>query len=189
MYKLYAALGLIAVLLAGLGWHKHVVSQRDHARAEVTEWTAKANAFKAALTSSEKLRQMEFDAAKQDAVNARKSADTRVAEARRSAGAIKKIVEKPHVLTSQGCPVPDLVSADELRDALQPNPFGAAPAAEPDLVPSAPAGTTPAAWSDPGAAYGGPGGLRLDVELDVGSPGVGQGAGPWSAGEGQLPGV
>lgn len=191
-FKLWAVLGLVIALVGSVAWHKQVVRDRDDAKAQVAVLTASVNAYKSALKKSEELRRVESEAAKQALLNSRKDADRRVAEARRSAGAIKKIVEKPHAIDPKGCPVPDVVSTDELRDALQPAPFGAAPAPEPGGL-SAPEARAPASWDHSASERGGPsdgpagnGGLP---ELGVGRAGVGQGAGPWSAGASQLPGV
>lgn len=155
MFKLYATLGIIAVLAGGFGWHKHVVAQRDHAQGEVTRLEGELKTAKAAVEASERLRRLESDVAKEALKDARDDADARVKEARRSAGAIKKIVEKPHAIDPKGCPVPDVVSTDELRDALQPAPFGAAPAPEPSGL-SAPEARAPASWDYSAPERGGP---------------------------------
>lgn len=112
----------IVVFASGLAWHKHVVDQRDAAQAQVLVLTASRNAFKDALTTSEARRSTEFQQAKDALTAAGTSCDLRVAEARRSAQSINTIVEKPRVQTldANHCPVPVLVPAGELRDALQP---------------------------------------------------------------------
>lgn len=191
--KLYATLGVIAALVAGLGWHKHVVGQRDHYKAAYASAVADLKAANAAVADSERLRKAEHAAAVEDLERAGADADARVKEARRSAGAIKRIVEKPHAKLDpiNGCPVPELVSDVELRDALQPNPFGDAEAAEPVGVREAEARATPAVWGDdhppfgPGVAGGDPG----VPELGVGVAGVGEGPSPRPAGAGELAGV
>lgn len=189
-FKLWATLGLVAAILGGLTYHKVVVGQRDHARSQVVALDTQLNKYRASLTESEERRVRENEAAKQALKDARIDADARVKEARRSAGAIKKIVEKPHATNPQtGCPVPDIVSNGELRDALQPAPFGAAPAPEPSPVPGPETGAAPSSWSDPGAALSGPAGDGGLPQLGVGGAGVGEGAGPWSGATGQLPGV
>lgn len=46
----------------------------------------------------------------------------RVATARLSTQRIETIIERPAHVDPQGCPVRELVPADQLRDALQPRP-------------------------------------------------------------------
>lgn len=121
--KLIAALGVSAALVLGFGWHKHVVHDRD-------AWHTKADAYQhdrdAALKAeklSEDRRSTEFNQAKDALADAGKTCDARVAEARRSAQSIRTIVEKPRAQVLDPvtrCPVPVLVPAGELRDALQP---------------------------------------------------------------------
>lgn len=131
-FKLYALLVSLAMLLAAGAWHKHVVHDRNHWHAQAAQWEAKAKVFKDAVAASENLRAKEAAQARAGVAQAQSQCDQRVAEARRSAGAIKRLMEKPRATDPVShCPVPDLVPSSELRDALQPHPFR-------------PAGTTPA---------------------------------------------
>src|SRR3954471_24472011 len=127
MFKTYAAIAVILSVLGGAAWHKHVVTQRNDAWAQVRNLGERLKLSDAAARASEANRKTEHTAAVSALADAGKACDARVAEARRSAGAIKTIVEKPHAVDpASHCPVPDLVPARELRDALQPHPFGRA---------------------------------------------------------------
>ena len=58
--------------------------------------------------------------ARDDAQTAADRCLDRVAAARLSAQRIETIIERPVHVDPQGCPVRELVPADQLRDALQP---------------------------------------------------------------------
>lgn len=129
MFKLYAALALVAALIGTIAFHKHVVHERDTARAEVTRLQGVEKQLRVDVKESERLRGVENKAATADLKAAQTSCTARVAEARRAAGAIKTIMEKPRATDPVTlCPVPDRIPAGELRDALQPAPFHRAPA-------------------------------------------------------------
>lgn len=122
--KIYLILALIASVLGGVAWHKHVVAQRNDAQAQVKLLGERLKGANDAVAASEKLRGAENAQAKADLADAAETCTARVAEARRAAGAVKKIVEKPRATDPvTHCPVPDIVPAGELRGALQPDPF------------------------------------------------------------------
>lgn len=128
----YAAV-VAAVLALGAGlWHKFPVigpaavqrrltDERDTARETAARNRALAIAWATSAGKSEGLRQREKTDARA-AVNAEARACTaRVAEARRSALAIRSITRQETPRDPQGCPVRQLVPSDRLRDALQPS--------------------------------------------------------------------
>lgn len=117
----FAVAGLALALWAANGALKHTRAELTAARAEIVTLNATVAGLRTSLAASEKNRAAEFAGAKAAVSEAALACDARVAEARRSQRVIRSIVEKP-VPSDPGthCPVPDRVSADELRNALQP---------------------------------------------------------------------
>lgn len=79
-----------------------------------------AEGWKAGFDEAEALRAEERQEAVAAVDDAARRCDARVAEARRSAAAIRDLLEEEPERDSEGCPVRELVPADRLRDALQP---------------------------------------------------------------------
>lgn len=100
---LLAALGLSVVLAGVQTW------RIDRLKSELDE--AKDHA--AALAQR-------LDTADASAQSADDRCTAQIAAARQSARAIERIIERPVHVDPQGCPVRERVSADELREALQP---------------------------------------------------------------------
>lgn len=107
---LLAALAVAAVMAGVQTW------RIDRLKSELTQAKSQAVALAQRLD---------------DAATFAQTADDRctaqVAAARQSARAIERIIERPVHVDPQGCPIRELVPADELRDALQPGVAAAEP--------------------------------------------------------------
>lgn len=98
----------------------HFKGERDQARKSLAEWRAYGHAEKAAFDESERLRGAERKTAEAALQQAQTECAARVARARKSALAIKGIITREPRYDANRCPVRELVSAGELRDALTP---------------------------------------------------------------------
>ena len=140
MRVLWPVLGVVAALAVVLGiWERIPVigpGARIEAQREVAmkwrrssdawqeasrKWEAYGLAEKAAFDESERLRSEENDEARVALSEAEQSCTTRLAEARRSAAAIRSIVTEETRRDQNGCPVRGVVDPGRLRDALQPS--------------------------------------------------------------------
>lgn len=84
------------------------------------KWQGASKAWEDAFHRSEGLRKDENNAAI-DAVNQTQNAcDKRVADARKSAQALKGLFAKPIPTDPKGCPDPGMFTADDLRPVLRP---------------------------------------------------------------------
>lgn len=112
------SIGATAIQSARLG---HAKSDLAAARTDLRDEKAISAGLRLALKASEDKRAVEYSLAVQSAGEADSACAARVAAAHRSASAIRSILEAPHATDPQThCPARDLVSADQLRDALQP---------------------------------------------------------------------
>lgn len=95
-----------------------MVKDRDAYKASAVEWKRSAESWKASYEAQKSLRDQEANRASTAMTEANASCDARVAEARRSAKAIKEIVYAEPKRDPAGCPVRSLVDPDKLRHAL-----------------------------------------------------------------------
>lgn len=135
---LFSKLGLsiigAAAIVIVIGLHfagdAKIKHDRDQARADgrkwhdaADSWKAAAGSYKAALALSERRRGEEFTDAKSAAGDASAACAARLTAARRSATAIRKLLEKPVEITpGTNCPARRVYGADELRHALEARP-------------------------------------------------------------------
>lgn len=114
--KLIAAGVALAALTGAFLWHKVVVGERDTAVAKLAPMTA-------ALQASEQARKTEQGSNADAATKTQAECESRIVEARRTASAIKSIVETGHAskppIAGSATSEP-LISAGELRDTFQP---------------------------------------------------------------------
>lgn len=95
------------------------VAERDKARLDAHDWSARFAAEQQAFRDSERLR-TDDQAQARHAVEAEATAcDVRVAAARRSALAIHALVTKEPTYDADRCPVRSLLDPVQLRDSLQ----------------------------------------------------------------------
>lgn len=103
----------------GVNAQRHrLETARDQYRAEAVAWHKSADGWRASFTKSEGFRSDEKTQARQAVEAETASCSIRVAEARRSAKAIRVLVDRPVKLDANQCPVREVVSADDLRSAL-----------------------------------------------------------------------
>lgn len=121
-YAIAGALAITAYQLAPIlgvnAQRHHLEHQRDTYRDSAVAWHGKADGYLASFRKSEGFRKDEHAEAVRSIEEEHASCNLRVAEARKSALAIRKIVEKPAKLDAGGCPVREVVSADDLKAAL-----------------------------------------------------------------------
>jgi hypothetical protein len=110
----------LALILAAGGYLVWIHADRDHWRGEAETWKVAAARYKAAHAASESRRAAEAGQAVKAVSEAEIACDARVAQARRSAQAIRTIIEREVPRDPNGCPVRQLVDPDSLRDALRP---------------------------------------------------------------------
>lgn len=92
---------------SAVAWHKN----RDG-------WKINADGWHASFTKSETFRKSDQADAIRSVEAETAACSVRVAEARKSAEAIKRIVNKPVKVDANQCPVRETVSADDLKAAL-----------------------------------------------------------------------
>lgn len=120
------ALACIVVVLWFGAHERHVQYAKDapiiaKAKSDLRDEKAVSAGLRLALKASEDKRAVEYSLAVQSAGEADSACAARVAAAHRSANAIRSIIEAPHATDpATHCPARELVSADQLRDALQP---------------------------------------------------------------------
>lgn len=121
--RAYLALGGAAALLIVGGLHLagDAATQRDRDtwRTAARDYKAAAEGWQRSYRASEDIRAAEKAEGRAAASEASSACDARVAEARRSARAIERIVTKEPARDQNGCPRRDLVPADWLSDALK----------------------------------------------------------------------
>lgn len=122
--RTYLALGGAAAILVvgGLHFAGDAATQRDRDtwRTAARDFKAAAAGWEASYRRSEGLRAEEGQQANNAATEASSACDARIAEARRSARAIERIITKEPARDQNGCPRRELVDAGQLRDALRP---------------------------------------------------------------------
>lgn len=91
-----------------------------HAKADLAHARVVAEQARAVVALSEDRRKAEHADAVRGLEQAEGACQARVAEAHRAAQAIRTLVEKPHAMDPNGCPVRRLLDAGELRDAIRP---------------------------------------------------------------------
>lgn len=96
----------------------HLEHQRDQWKKVARGWEENTRLSQLAFHKSEALRAEETASARQAIEAETASCNLRVAEARKSALAIKRIVERPVKVDANQCPVRETVSADDLKAAL-----------------------------------------------------------------------
>lgn len=130
LWPLVGVVAVIAVVIGiwenvpGIGPRARVEHQRELVmkwRGAYEEWRSYGKAERAAFLESERLRKAEAEVARGALQSAEKSCGVRLAEARRSAAAIRSIVTQEPSHDAQGCPVRGVVPPNQLRDALQPS--------------------------------------------------------------------
>jgi len=89
-------------------------------RLETARETARARAWEASYRQADALRREEQGRALRAVSEAGAQCDARVSAARKSANAIRTIVEKVPTYDSTGCPVRSVIGPRELSDALAP---------------------------------------------------------------------
>lgn len=123
---LFIALACIALIFGFAARERHVQYAKDapiiaKAKSDLRDEKAVSAGLRLALKASEDKRAVEYSLAVQSAGEADSACAARVAAAHRSANAIRSIIGAPHATDPQThCPARELVSADQLRDALQP---------------------------------------------------------------------
>jgi hypothetical protein len=117
------AIGLaIALLVTGLRLN-HAKHDLTNARAEITRLNTSLESLRRAVAASEGNRDTEYAEAKSALTEAETDCRARIEQARKTQRVIRSIVERPVPVNAAGCPVPDRVSAGELRSAIgAPNP-------------------------------------------------------------------
>lgn len=109
-------LGVIGAQTLRLNHAKHDLAQTQAAL--VAEKAVSAG-LRASVATAEQRRATEYAAATAALSEAEQACTTRVAEAHRSADAIRSLMEKPVAKDPKtGCPIAGLLGARELRDAL-----------------------------------------------------------------------
>lgn len=126
---------LLVAFLGALAWQCTPVvgagAQLARAKADAESWAAQAQEAQAeaethwlAWSASEAARGREWMAAEEAMAQAQVSCQAQVAEARRSARVIEKIVTKEPTYDANRCPVRELVDPRSLREALAPPAAG-----------------------------------------------------------------
>ena len=122
---------LLVAFLGALAWQCTPVfgagAQLARAKAEAESWATQAQEAQTeaekhwlAWSESEAARGREWMAAEEAMAQDQVSCLAQVAEARRSARVIEKIVTKEPTYDESRCPRRELVPADQLRDAISP---------------------------------------------------------------------
>lgn len=114
--------GIVGMIAVGLLLLFGVQELRlDHAKADLVNAKASLVNARALLKTSEDRRAVEYSLSVKDVGDAETACSARVAAATKSSSAIHQIVSKPSASDPKShCPVRQLVSAGELRNALQP---------------------------------------------------------------------
>lgn len=122
-YAIVAALAVGAYQTApliGVNAQRHrLATARDQYRTEAVAWHKNADGWRASFDKSEGVRATETQEARRAVEADAASCTLRVADARRSAVAIRKVLDEPVKLDANRCPLRRIISADELRDALE----------------------------------------------------------------------
>lgn len=117
-------LGILAVVLIVVAHFKadaKMERQRDEWRSSSQRWEASSKGWERGFKAVRKLRAEEWRAAKDTAQTASDTCAARVAGAQRSSRTITRILERPSKVDPvTQCPVPEPVTALELREALEP---------------------------------------------------------------------
>jgi len=92
----------------------------QHAKNDLAAARASLATAEASLKASEGNRTAEYARATSALSDAQNACSARVATALKSGAAIHRIVSKPAKADARGCPVREIVTAAELRGALQP---------------------------------------------------------------------
>lgn len=107
--------------IIGVNAQRHrLEAARDTYRNSAMMWHSAADDWKASFKKSEAFRAEENKAAVAAVDATQAQCDARVANARKSARAVKRILDVPVKLDTNNCPVRSTVGADLLRDALHP---------------------------------------------------------------------
>ena len=92
----------------------------NHAKNDLAAAKASLASAQTALNVSESRRAAEYQLSTKAVSDAQNACSARVAAALKSGAAIHRIVSKPARADARGCPVREIVTAAELRGALQP---------------------------------------------------------------------
>ena len=123
---LTAALGALVVwFLPVVGFGAQIVRaelEADTWKQAAADWRRSSNGWESSFRSSEATRKKEQGRAVEAVDIERRACNAEVAEARRSARVIEKIVTKEPTYDANRCPVRELVDPDRLREALDARP-------------------------------------------------------------------
>lgn len=121
-----AGISVIGVVGAAIvvGMHfagdAHVKHDRDAWKFAANTWKTTAQNYEAGYTAERDRRAQEWRKNKDAATEADRGCAARVAEAHRSTRVIRQIVDRPVKVDAAGQPVPEMITAAELRGALNP---------------------------------------------------------------------